>query len=776
MESVFRDSHSAMYTKATQAFIKNWGYNLEPEVEPEEGKDYTPRDINNFAEGKETEDEEAKRQDFEKMLRGQIANWARYCWTRKKVDAASIATLLGSIGSLQVTQPRRAQEVQYYQQKTYKQKHRIEFKKYWNTTKKHLPESERLNEMNAYCRRKWDQEPEEEKEKVRAKIDTKYHKEQAEYSRRGAWTNDAEGFLKVQQRTENILVPVADGLSKLFGNGVVIFLYGPRANGKIGVDSISSVVPDTQTNRYLKDFDPKAMNKAHAFCEHFAQATFTPEYCKSRIVEGHEDEDDADSDDEEPPSTLGRVFWSTSEGLCPVGANGKVLRHSVPTLTGPMTVDGPPAATSSSPPTTTTTAPLSLTPVTTPHPDIPELPKENDGPLPLTSFAPSPFKSSLPSLATQGLHGASSCSHTSTTIPLATMPQLSPASGLIPFEDFAGNNWTSSHPGTGELWQGGELTQFLYSSNASHGMTGYQTLGWVNGPEQAFPNPSLPVFSEGFQESSFVPGANCINQQANVLTAPTFWEAISVDNPPVLSLTATATSSAHESLMYNGSEMNTDDPAPGNPPLPSLSLSNQSSTSSNTVGSLAQPKPLLQTAPAMTVVDGSVSLGDSTSNEVLRDTSAQRDSSIQMPIAKGKENSPARVRRKRKADDNNDISQHKKAKGNMGEVVLNGNVAARDQGMGSERASGKRTTKHLAHLAAFGLKLTDHRVRMLDGEGMDKDTNVGVSKRSAAALKAAETRQRNKASRAAISENPREETESVAGRRATKRKSERKTK
>ncbi|KAL0058162.1 hypothetical protein AAF712_015169 [Marasmius tenuissimus] len=789
LENLFRESHPRMYSKATQDFIDKWGYDLDPDVEPEEGKDYTPRDINDFAEGKERDEEEAKRRDFQRTLREaqQIANWARYRWTRKKMDSASIATLLKTVGTLQETQPRRAREVQYYQQKYYKQKHRVEFNKYWNTAKKRLPESERLNELNAYCRRKWEQEDEEEKEKIRAEIEANYCEEKAEHARLGQWSNDAEGYLEVQRRIEEIMVPIADAIAQLFGLGVSIFLYGPRANGKIGVDSISSEVPDTQTNRYLKDFDPKAMSRVHAFCERFAQATFTPEYCRSRIVEGYEEEDDED-DEDEPALTLGRVIRSTPEGLCFIGAKGKVVRASDPTMTVPTTANGPTTATPSSSSSTTTTTTqtttvpssttTSSTPSTMSQSDVTQVLKKNfTSPPSISSLGPS-----LPPPAAQSLDDTSFLTPISASNPADTNPQLS---SLIPFEGFGGNDWSSSssHSHAGDPWQSGNLTQLLHSTNTSHEMTGYQTPGWVNGPVQAFDRNTLPAFSgiPGFSEFNSVPDANCFDQQAVLPTGPTFF-----DNPPILSLpTASAADPAQGSLIQNvvahdGEATRADNPG---------SLPTQSFTSLSPLGPLAQSlhPPQGDITPTPMVVRETANQDlELTANQVLRDTTTQHDAPTQKPVAEGKENSPARVRRKRLSPDDGDDStkqgRQKKAKDNGGNVEKGEEVSAQDRAVGDirgfERTMGKRQTKRPAHLTAFGLELTDHRVRMLDGESVDKDPDPGVSRRSAAALKAAETRRRNKASKAAaMVHKPEGEggTESVVGEGGRRRKSRKKT-
>ncbi|KAK1224917.1 hypothetical protein PQX77_012157 [Marasmius sp. AFHP31] len=355
LEKIWRENSQTMYRVATKEFLDRWGYDLRPEAAPEPGAVYTVKDINKFPEGKERDDEEIRREDRRKEIYGMISNWARYRWRKKKIDVSAITTIMRSMTDLRGgSYPRRAQDIQYYHNKYWESKFRTEFETYWNVAKKRMSPKARLREMNRFVEQKLSQETEAYQEEIRAEVESKYKQEVDEYNRRQQWENSASGYNEVWKNADSFLPYLVDALAKFTGSGVSLFLYGPRDKGEIECDSISSVVPDTQTTHYLKDFDEEAYSAFHNVCQRFAQATFSKEYCKSRIVSERpatssaEGEDpDSDEVNDDASQSTGRVFRTVnSEPLQVVGADGRA-RPVPKTLEAPK---APKNVTSGSPP------------------------------------------------------------------------------------------------------------------------------------------------------------------------------------------------------------------------------------------------------------------------------------------------------------------------------------------------------------------------------------------------------------------------------------------
>ncbi|KAL0062258.1 hypothetical protein AAF712_010888 [Marasmius tenuissimus] len=335
LESIWRKNSQEMYRVATKGFIDRWGYDLRPETAPEPRVEYVVEDINEFPEGKERVDKEIRHEERRKEVYGMIGNWAWYRWRKKKVDVTAITAIMRSMTDLHGgTYPRRAQEIQFYQNKHWDSKFRDKFETYWNVAKKRMNTQARLREMNRFVEQKWAKETEEYHDKIQAEIDSKYQQDVADYNCRQQWENSAEGYSDVWRNVDSFLPYLVDALAKFTGSGVSLFLYGPREDSHIQCDS--SVVPDTQTTRYLKDFDKEAYGVVHDLCQRFAQATFSQAYCDSRKVSkmpeaqspGEEEDLDSDADSDGKVNAFestGCVFQTSNSAILQVvGADGPV--------------------------------------------------------------------------------------------------------------------------------------------------------------------------------------------------------------------------------------------------------------------------------------------------------------------------------------------------------------------------------------------------------------------------------------------------------------------
>ncbi|KAJ8092800.1 hypothetical protein PM082_023629 [Marasmius tenuissimus] len=310
-----------MYKQATAAMIAKYGYDP-PEAAPVEGKDYSVCDINTY-EGEDRIKEETARKEYRQKLHKQITNWAQYHFRRKKVNMDGITEVF-----LEVLD--------------------ANFDKHWNTllALNACDLDDRIKELNCYCEARWNEESEDFKEQLREELEHKHELDLADHRDRGSWTGDAESYARMWRRAQHILPPLVVSIAKLFGVGASFFLWGPRADGAISVDSISCQVPGANTRKDLSEFHPVAYAAMHKLCQDYANAVFPPSLCQSRIVEGG-------VGDMEPAQDLdshaGQLFCSAPNGQpAVIGANFDTATPShsssttVTNSNSPTNLDSPP--------------------------------------------------------------------------------------------------------------------------------------------------------------------------------------------------------------------------------------------------------------------------------------------------------------------------------------------------------------------------------------------------------------------------------------------------
>ncbi|KAJ8088021.1 hypothetical protein PM082_013572 [Marasmius tenuissimus] len=338
-----------MYRQATAALIARFGYDP-PEAAPVEGKDYSVRDINTY-DGQEKIDEEAKRDEYKRKLHKQITNFTQYHWRRKKVDVDGVTQVFLGVLDASGSAPRKPQERQFYMKQNYNDRFKTDFDSHWETLLKlgTVDPGDRIKEMNRYCEARWDEESEEFKDKLREDLDAQHKLELADHRDRGSWSGDAESYARMWRRANQILPSVVLSVAKLFGVGVSFLLWGPRADGKIHVDSISCQVPGSNTKKDLSEFDPLAYSAMHKACQDYANAVFPPSLCQSRVVEGGMGELESTSDLD---SHTGHLFRSAPDGMpvaIGVDPGTAPASHSTPSTATPTSTNPVPLPSSSAP-------------------------------------------------------------------------------------------------------------------------------------------------------------------------------------------------------------------------------------------------------------------------------------------------------------------------------------------------------------------------------------------------------------------------------------------
>ncbi|KAK7017862.1 hypothetical protein VNI00_018566 [Paramarasmius palmivorus] len=285
-EQMYHQDRSAMYNHATDEFLATWGYNLLPEDLPEPGVDYAPPDINTFAKGTIRGEEVKRRAKRRKAVKKRIINWASYRFRLKyiKSDAKLVGMISKTVRDLREEVPRKKTDVQRYQELYYQDRVKEEFDTYWEGGAKDMIDGDyKLSEMNKYSKSKWEMEDEEFIREVREENARIYAADLQKYTERGKWSGTAEDFSDAWLRSKTVIAAVADALAKHFGVAVILLAAGPRDDGVIRTESITSIVPTSQTNDSFQTFNPEKCKEIHEHCTEFAKHVFLQSECESRI-------------------------------------------------------------------------------------------------------------------------------------------------------------------------------------------------------------------------------------------------------------------------------------------------------------------------------------------------------------------------------------------------------------------------------------------------------------------------------------------------------------
>ncbi|ESK84382.1 hypothetical protein Moror_10153 [Moniliophthora roreri MCA 2997] len=234
----YKRSKADMVQSTTKALLARFSFDLPFEKDPKEGVNYTPPDINTFPEGPIRKAEEDRQAKVLEERKKKIHNWTNYHWNIKvtKSNEKLVQVTCKTIWDLWEDQLWKRSD--------------------WQPGPKQiLKPSQMLAEINRFCRERFnnDEDPEFVK-RVIAK-NTKIYSE--------------------NMKSMLILVTaMADVVTIHFGVVVTIALHGPRSNGKIKTDIISSLVPCSQTELSFQDFDPDRYAELHNYANDYAAHVF----------------------------------------------------------------------------------------------------------------------------------------------------------------------------------------------------------------------------------------------------------------------------------------------------------------------------------------------------------------------------------------------------------------------------------------------------------------------------------------------------------------------
>ncbi|KAG7094301.1 hypothetical protein E1B28_007902 [Marasmius oreades] len=250
-----------------------------------------------------------------------------------------------------------------------------EFDAHWETIKGHVHSGCRVQEMNAFTARKWAKESEEFKNELREFLERKYAEELEAWKKREEWTLDASGYKMAWKKANKILPMISHSISKMFGAGCTILIYGPCGDGTTTVSSVFSIIPDATTSKDVKEFDEAAYNVTHSLCLKYANSAFSSEYIKTRIVNDLEVDGNVESEVEKTadstiqgngpdlPSALGAKSSTESSAEPPTVAAAAILPSTPPPSNTPLSSGVNPHLD-----TTVTTAPLLSSSLNNPNP------------------------------------------------------------------------------------------------------------------------------------------------------------------------------------------------------------------------------------------------------------------------------------------------------------------------------------------------------------------------------------------------------------------------
>ncbi|KAK7032444.1 hypothetical protein VNI00_013002 [Paramarasmius palmivorus] len=276
-EEMFHKNRSSMYNQATAEFVETWGYDHEPEDVLDPEVSYAPPDINTFAEGTPRGVEMKRRINYKKKLKKRIINFANYHFRLKHVksDEKLMSMISKTVRNLREDVPRKKSDLQYYQEMHYQDRVKNDFDNYWNGGAKTMISAEhKLSEINKFSKTKMEMEEEDFIRSLKEENSQTYARDLLKYSDRGKWNGSAEDFSDAWLRSKTVIAATADAIAMHFGVAVIIFAAGPRDDGVVKTESITSIVPTSQTNDSFQTFNPDKCKEIHEHCTEFAKHVF----------------------------------------------------------------------------------------------------------------------------------------------------------------------------------------------------------------------------------------------------------------------------------------------------------------------------------------------------------------------------------------------------------------------------------------------------------------------------------------------------------------------
>ncbi|KAF8145018.1 hypothetical protein K438DRAFT_2028941 [Mycena galopus ATCC 62051] len=447
------DDPGPVYTEATQKFLLRYGYNLPFS----ENADDDPEDNPPVIEPAITPEEKARRAAIQRSLRQKLSNYFRNRWRAKKVHAAAIKSILGTMQTMTGpgARPRRQPAITWYSKLHYGTRIKPEFDAIWAKASKTLPQTQRVAMSQDHVRACWAKEPLDFKDAIekealeRHRVDVEQWK-----ASRTIPEGSAEEYHKAMESLSEVGIPMADALAERLGSHVVILVVGPVGSEKGEVCLRTYVVfSDTsnlQTSRTWAKFDHEGFTAMEASITHYGRAAFSKAQCRERAWPPLDDSG-------LPLDSL----LSMNQDVSP----------PAPPVTAAMTAA--PAVTSTARAATSTAATSNASPVTS---TAPAAPAHGTSPAAASTTATTPTATSTAPAATSTAPAAMSIAATSTAPPTTSTACAAPAPGTAP-------------AATPTKWSGDFVTAHEYLTEKAWGACWTQLLDALVAHEASFGHP-----------------------------------------------------------------------------------------------------------------------------------------------------------------------------------------------------------------------------------------------------------------------------------------------
>ncbi|KAK7025584.1 hypothetical protein VNI00_015877 [Paramarasmius palmivorus] len=349
---LYQQNPKKYYDVVEQEFINKYGYKLDFYDTPEPGKDYTPPSINTFPEGPLRKTEVDDRRKARKKLRSKQSAWARNKWNRKRNARNNpvVEKMLKVVCKMANPFPRKLSNVQAYQKFRYKDHMRPRFEQSFKEARKAGVETSRVSMMFKFCEKNLAAESPEVVADVERQAQKLYDEEMDAWNNRFNWNADGESYARAFQQFDDLTWPFAGALASMTGNTITVVASGPRADGVIGVTSMSAMPPDiAKSGRDLPAYlGPQRMADFHNIFREYAKSLYSEEDIKKHVWQGTlppassktEDDDTATPVSDTSPPAASDGSSSSSITSPPTASAGP---PSTPITTPPTASAGPPA-------------------------------------------------------------------------------------------------------------------------------------------------------------------------------------------------------------------------------------------------------------------------------------------------------------------------------------------------------------------------------------------------------------------------------------------------
>ncbi|KAF8197799.1 hypothetical protein K438DRAFT_1967359 [Mycena galopus ATCC 62051] len=277
------DDPGGVYTDATNAFILRYGYDLAFTENVEGDPEADPPVIEAAAD----DEEKARRSGIQKKLRAKLSNYFRNRWRAKKLHAASIKAILGTMQSMAgpKARPRRKAALAVYTKLHYATRVKPRFDAIWEDAKKTLPERERVAMSQDFARTCWQQEDKEFRNAVEMEGEEMHRVAMEEWkASRTIPEGSAEDYHNALESLNEVGIPLADALAERLGSHVVILVVGPVGSeqGEVCLRTVFSDTASLDTSRTWAQFDHKGFTAMETSITRYGRAAFGKKTCRDR--------------------------------------------------------------------------------------------------------------------------------------------------------------------------------------------------------------------------------------------------------------------------------------------------------------------------------------------------------------------------------------------------------------------------------------------------------------------------------------------------------------